>query len=202
MTQTFKRALLHSLFFHALIIFSLLGLWKFYQPKGLAFTQTQPIEQSYLAYQAPQNSALVAVRMPISSIASQHETIGFKQGSAQHLQVQSHHEPLSLQHAQDIQMPAPVMVQRLLMLVAERIQEHLYYPSIAQNHMEHGESILQFSLLPNGQLTAVKLVTSSGVTALDQAALQAVAQSNPIGLPKDLKITTALTLQLPVHFNM
>lgn len=97
---------------------------------------------------------------------------------------------------------APQQLQQLLSTIAARIQKNLHYPDLAKTHIEQGRALLQFTLLPDGELQAVRILQSSGVSALDQAALNAVSESSPVRLPDGMSFSHALSLRLPVDFSL
>jgi len=114
-------------------------------------------------------------------------------------------QPLATQEPASATQPqrlAPKQVQKLLVFISKQIQMNLQYPEAAKTHIEQGESIIQFELMPNGKLQDIQIVRSSGNTNLDQAALTAVRASSPVKFPNSLSLREALTLRIPVMFHI
>lgn len=53
------------------------------------------------------------------------------------------------------------------------------YPEAAAQRGEHGDCVIQFTILKDGRVTNIKLLASSGFPALDREALSAVADGAP-----------------------
>jgi len=53
------------------------------------------------------------------------------------------------------------------------------YPEAAAQRGEHGDCVIQFTILKDGRVTDIKLLASSGFPALDREALSAVADGAP-----------------------
>lgn len=95
---------------------------------------------------------------------------------------------------------APVQIQVLLKMIAESIQQHLTYPASAQDQIQQGSAVIDFRLSPDGEISQIRLIQSSGSQDLDQAALQAVKASSPIIMP--ISIKQSIRLSLPVDFTL
>lgn len=63
--------------------------------------------------------------------------------------------------------------------IANEFARFFYYPDAARRRNWHGEVVLEFTLLRNGQLDHIKVHHSSGYHALDEAALHALQQVEP-----------------------
>lgn len=70
--------------------------------------------------------------------------------------------------------------QPLIRLLGQALARHLIYPRLAVDFNLHGISYIGFLLHPNGQVSQVRLMKSSGADILDQAALKGVAAMSPV----------------------
>lgn len=70
----------------------------------------------------------------------------------------------------------------LLRLLHEAIAAHEYYP--LEGDGLTGKVRIQLRLSPNGQISHVRVLESSGSTLLDQAALKAIRKASPLKLVK------------------
>jgi TonB family protein len=67
--------------------------------------------------------------------------------------------------------------------VAAHLARHKRFPEGAQSKRNQGTAVVNFSLDDSGRLIAVKLVRSSGVSALDQEAQAMVRRASPFPAP-------------------
>lgn len=63
-------------------------------------------------------------------------------------------------------------------LIRGQVQSNLQIPPQLLALQESGDCTLEFTLAPNGHLVAVKVLRSSGISLVDQTALQALQNSN------------------------
>ncbi|MDF2690423.1 MAG: tonB [Gammaproteobacteria bacterium] len=103
-------------------------------------------------------------------------------------------------HQTTSQQIAPQNIQILLDALDRDIQAHLVYPDLAQSTIQQGSTQLAFDLQPNGQISDIELVKSSGAEDLDQAAINAVQKSSPIAMP--IHLNQSIHLSLPVNFSL
>jgi protein TonB len=83
-------------------------------------------------------------------------------------------------------------------IVAAHLRRFKQYPSDAQARGEEGTALLSFALDGGGRLTSVRLVRSSGVPSLDQAAQAWVRRASPFPPPPNPgHVVTA-----PLNFNI
>lgn len=68
----------------------------------------------------------------------------------------------------------------LLKLLGEAINDHLYYPKAALDFNVRGVALVGYTVAPDGRVTDIQLVKSSGANVLDQAALSAVNHISPV----------------------
>lgn len=188
-----RRALSASLLLHAILLLALVYYLKTHLLHGIS--HVQPIE-AYLSQLPQPVHNKIADKAVATRAVSAPATITLS--SAAQPKTTDSAAPAVIESVA----PAPAVVQQLLLLIATQIQQHLVYPNLAQIHVEQGQSLLQFDLTPQGELENIKIVQSSGIPSLDQAALQAIQASSPIQIPATLKIETNLTLRLPVHFQL
>jgi TonB family protein len=67
----------------------------------------------------------------------------------------------------------------LLQLLHENIAAKQYYPAQSKELFEEGKVTVTFALLPNGEITALKISQSSKIKRLDDAALKTVKIAAP-----------------------
>ncbi len=84
-------------------------------------------------------------------------------------------QPSSLQRAAI----AGKQMSELTALIHSAIQEAQQYPASAQEMGRQGRSTISFLLHPDGTVTDLKLLHSSGTTSIDNAALAAVNNAAP-----------------------
>ena len=88
----------------------------------------------------------------------------------------------------------------LIALVYRDIAAHKTYPEMAQQLNQTGVATVSFMLHPDGKITGLTLVRSSGYQDLDQAALAAVTAAQPFtGVQAYLR--EARQFQLNIHFQ-
>lgn len=68
----------------------------------------------------------------------------------------------------------------LLNLLSKATAAHLIYPKIAVDFRSKGTVTLSFTLSPNGQVTNIDLLRSSGSGILDNAAISAISAISPV----------------------
>ena len=71
------------------------------------------------------------------------------------------------------------ILNKLIAMVYHDIAAHKTYPDMAQQLNQTGVATVSFMLHPNGNITGLTLVHSSGYEDLDQAALAAVTAAQP-----------------------
>jgi protein TonB len=87
-------------------------------------------------------------------------------------------------------------------LVRQRIDRHKRYPAQARKRQIQGKVVLQFTLSPQGDLRAVRVVTSSRNPELDQAALDAVKRAAPYPPPPRASAQEGLSMELAIFFEL
>jgi protein TonB len=75
------------------------------------------------------------------------------------------------------------------------------YPALALRRHDEGQVLLEVSVSPEGQPTAVTLRHSSTHDALDQAAIEAVRQWRFVPAMRN-SVAVAATAEVPVDFRM
>lgn len=181
-----RKALCISIGLHALLFLAFFNFLKHASIYTLPLKASN-VEMAYLSmsHPAPAPSpkpAAVLSQTVSQSIAISHPT-----------------ENISVTTAKPL---APAAIQQLLMMIAQKIQQHLQYPSGAISNTEQGQTLLQFSLSPNGQLQNIEIIQSSGSASLDQAAIHAINASNPVTIPNNINLASTLTLRIPVNFSL
>lgn len=72
------------------------------------------------------------------------------------------------------------VVKPLLAILGRALAQHLFYPRIAIDFNLHGISYVGFTLHPNGLVSNVRIVKSSGEEILDKAAVTGVSAISPV----------------------
>ncbi len=87
-----------------------------------------------------------------------------------------------------------------LLLINKIIKKNVKYPFIAKKNGIEGKVIIQFKILKDGKVKAIKIVKSSGSKILDKSAIKAILSSVPFpGFPKNLR-KNSLTIKVPINF--
>jgi TonB family protein len=74
-------------------------------------------------------------------------------------------------------------------------------PEAKAPEMKSGKGSVEFTIMPDGKVTGVKTVSSTGDTAMDQAASGAITASQPFApLPAEFH-TPSLTLRFRFYYN-
>ena len=82
-----------------------------------------------------------------------------------------------------------------------RISELKQYPSMARMNGWEGKVVLKVSIRKDGELKDVLVVTSSGHSSLDQAAMEAVRRACPLHMKHELS-EPMVVLHLPVLYRL
>ncbi len=69
----------------------------------------------------------------------------------------------------------------LIKLLGKAISARLVYPRAAVDFNLHGTAYIGFTLHPNGELTGIRVVQTSGADVLDDAALRGIQAISPLG---------------------
>ena len=86
--------------------------------------------------------------------------------------------------------------------VCSRINKVKYYPDSARKNNITGKVKLTFAVRDDGELVYVKLITSSGNTLLDNAAIESVKKASPfMRFPESIKQKEIL-FNLPITYNI
>lgn len=98
-------------------------------------------------------------------------------------QPQSQPQPVSLndKNAEAINLVGDKkVVKPLLAILGRALAQHLFYPRIAIDFNLHGISYVGFMLHPNGLVSNVRIVKTSGEDILDKAAVTGVSAISPV----------------------
>lgn len=88
----------------------------------------------------------------------------------------------------------------LLAHIKADLARHFQYPRIARQRGWEGEVILGFMLMPDGRITTIRILKSSGFFLLDQAARQSLARVARIQLAR--RMSAGSQLELPVQYRL
>lgn len=90
----------------------------------------------------------------------------------------------------------------LLGQLQDQLSRYLNYPLRARRRGWEGEVLLGLHLAADGRLSDIRLLRSSGHTALDRSALQALVRLGRLHLPADVPTLQPTELHLPVVFRL
>jgi len=79
------------------------------------------------------------------------------------------------------------------------LKRHEHYPDPARRRGEEGTAIVRVVIEPDGQVSDLQLVQTSGNQLLDDAALDTWRHDHPPPLPPDIP---RAILRVPVHFRL
>lgn len=103
----------------------------------------------------------------------QHTLAHFKPGAQQTLTLPQTEEPVHLIGDEKVD-------KSLMVLIGKALSAHLSYPKIAVDFNLRGRALVGFTLYPDGHVTELQLVKSSGASVLDTAVLDAVNAMTPL----------------------
>jgi protein TonB len=86
--------------------------------------------------------------------------------------------------------------------IAGAVAAYRRYPRLAQLRQWQGTTVLQLELAPDGQLAAVRVLSSSGYEILDRQALEMVRAAAPLPPPPAGLSGRALAVDVPVVFRL
>lgn len=112
----------------------------------------------------------------------------------------SHPTPPKKPHLAETKAISGTKLNKLIAIVYRDIAAHKTYPEMAQQLNQTGVATVSFMLHPDGKITGLTLVRSSGYQDLDQAALAAVTAAQPFsGVQAYLR--EARQFRLNIHFQ-
>lgn len=82
------------------------------------------------------------------------------------------------------------------------LNRHKRYPSSAKSRRQEGLVQVAFTVDQGGRVTSSRVSRSSGIPALDQAALDMVRRASPVPAPPPEIASSALRLAVPVDFSL
>ena len=86
--------------------------------------------------------------------------------------------------------------------VLAAIELHKKYPSVARRLSQEGSVRMKFSVSRDGSVSGISIVSSSGVDAIDRAAIDAIRAASPIPpVPSELN-ENSLNLSLTILFSL
>lgn len=87
-------------------------------------------------------------------------------------------------------------------MVRMKIESAKIYPESARGKLIEGRVTLRFTILPDGQVTSLKIFRYSGNRSLDQAALKAVEDAAPFARPPSSLFQGPLPMELAITFEL
>ncbi len=98
--------------------------------------------------------------------------------------------------------PNPEAILRYQDMVKQKIEEQRSYPLRARENGGEGISVCKFAILPNGQVTGIELMKSSGYSALDEKAKKMIDRASPFAPPpKDLN-SHLIQMKIAIAFKL
>lgn len=82
------------------------------------------------------------------------------------------------------------------------LNRHKRYPASARSRRQEGLVQVAFTVDQGGRVTSSRVSRSSGIPALDQAALEMVRRASPVPAPPPEIASSALRLAVPVDFSL
>lgn len=82
------------------------------------------------------------------------------------------------------------------------LNRHKRYPASARSRRQEGLVQVAFTVDKGGRVTSSRVSRSSGIPALDQAALEMVRKASPVPAPPPEIAASALRLAVPVDFSL
>lgn len=86
--------------------------------------------------------------------------------------------------------------------VRQKIESRKKYPESARTRQVEGRVTVGFTLDADGRAAGVRVVKSSGYTALDQAAMEAVQSASPFPAPPRGMIKSPMPLEIVIAFTL
>jgi TonB family protein len=173
------QAALAALLLHSVIIVALMLHFHWAPERNLSDAKHAPIVLSYL-YEAKNSHTLTAHTNKLIHAKPLSEAIQKKTTKPSTITQRSVNKPLASaakkaiftnqnQHASD----------SLITLLHEAIQAQQQYPETALAMQRAGQATVEFTLAPDGKVSNLHLVKTSGTASLDQAAIEAVRSAGP-----------------------
>lgn len=82
------------------------------------------------------------------------------------------------------------------------LNRHKRYPASARSRKQEGLVQVAFTVDKGGRVTSSRVARSSGIPALDQAALEMVRRASPVPAPPPEIATSNMKLAVPVDFSL
>ena len=86
--------------------------------------------------------------------------------------------------------------------VKAHLNRNKRYPDGARRQRQEGIPQLQFTIDASGYVLSARIVRSSGIPILDQAAIDMINRASPVPAPPASVAQSRLTLTVPVNFNL
>jgi protein TonB len=88
-------------------------------------------------------------------------------------------------------------------MVRIKIENNKQYPEVARQRKLEGQVYVKFSILSDGRISGLQIVTSSGFDALDEAAIQAVKDASPFSSPPEKYFEKGvIEIKVPIVFEI
>jgi protein TonB len=94
------------------------------------------------------------------------------------------------------------VIQVSLAQVFAALERHKYYPATARHRGLSGQVVLQFVILPDGQVVDPQITEQNGPSPFSEAALTALRRASPLpAFPPNLK-QSRLLVEVPIIYNL
>jgi protein TonB len=94
------------------------------------------------------------------------------------------------------------IIQTYLAQVFAALERHKYYPATARHRGLSGRVVLQFGILPDGQIVDPHITEQDGASSFGEAALTALRRASPLPeFPSNLR-QPKLLVEVPIVYSL
>jgi len=98
--------------------------------------------------------------------------------------------------------PRSVSAEQVRSEISAELAKHFRYPRLARSHGWEGRVVLGFRVRPDGRITDIEVVESSGRTILDRAAVEALRQVRRVPSLAEHATGEPIALRMPVSYRL